>query len=47
MTKFLSKILVGLQAGLTDAIDPHFYVFDKARKSALHRFGVHMKTLRF
>ena len=45
---FLMKwIFICLKAGLTDAIDTHFYVFDKARKGVLHGFGVHMKALRF
>ena len=38
-------IFIGLQAGLADAIDTYFYVF-QARKGSLHGLGVHIKTLR-
>jgi hypothetical protein len=42
----LDGFSIGFQAGFTDPIDTHFYVFDNAQKCALHGFGVHLKTLR-
>jgi len=41
------RIVIGLQAGLADAVDAYFYVLDSAREGVLHWPGVHMKTLRF
>jgi hypothetical protein len=43
----MKAIFIGLQAGLADAIDTHFDVFDEALKGALHGLGVHIQTLRF
>ena len=43
----MDGIFRSLQTGLADTVDAHFYIFDKARKGALHGFGVYMKTLGF